>query len=598
MLAPQGCYANLLKGEGMKRKIKSSIHIKKANVYFILHSVRANASYSVVFTDEKNEYLYDKETALKLFRDGLKKRKLKYTERTGKKLPKNTATLLSAIVNLYPTHTLEDVKKIAQHLEKTLDTKVVSVAIHRDEGKLIKKDTGEEFYSGVDFILNTEDNKLYWVDENKKLKEEVNLEEFEIVKNYHAHLEFLGLDSNGVAIKRNKLNKYYLSKLQTFVAETLGMERGYNYYLNNKKAPKRLDVKEFKVSGVLKREGAKLARVKDLKELNKQIREFYKENKAERADYAELEEFVKKLKERIKNKELTIAELVKLFDMQLKKFIKKINEQEEMLINLYEREEDARKEAEELLKEKAKLKELVYSKKYTYKDTKKPVPNAEVVEFLEKELNKKDKQIKELKNKLLQSENRVQELKEENERLKEQLELLQKAIKEQKEQIAKETAELSSKNKIATNIENYFIYALSNARHKFNCKVKLQTKDGEIHNYATFEPSYEAVKQIKRVLIEKENKYTLIDDLEEDNIYVTNLSDNEEDVKKMILNGINLMLKKGYKLEDINYHTKSERNLKIFQEIKEYLLNKSTFEEEKEIKSKSVSNNFSFKFKR
>lgn len=590
MLDHKGRRINLLKGEGMKRKIKSSIHIKKANVYFILHSIRANSSYSVVFTDEKNEYLYDKETALKLFRDGLKKRKLKYTERTGKKLPKNTATLLSAIVNLYPTHTLEDVKKIAQHLEKTLDTKVVSVAIHRDEGKLIKKDTGEEFYSGVDFILNTEDNKLYWVDENKKLKEEVNLEEFEIVKNYHAHLEFLGLDSNGVAIKRNKLNKYYLSKLQTFVANTLGMERGYNYYLNNKKAPRRLDVKEFKVSGVLKREGAKLARVKDLKELNKQIRELFKENGAERADYAELEEFVKKLKERIKNKELTIAELVKLFDMQLKKFIKKINEQEEMLINLYEREKDARKEAEELLKEKAKLKELVYSKKYTYKDTKKPVPNEKVVEYLEEELSKKDKQIEELKNKLLQSENRVQELEKENERLKKQLEIVKNTIKEQS---IRETAELNSLNEIKIDKVNYFLYGLSDAKDKFGCDVEIVI-DNQEYNYSTFAPSRESVEKIKKAIINKENQYTLIDNLEEDKIYVTNLSTNEEDIKEMLLNGINLMLKKGHKLEDIEYHTNDKVKKRLFKELKEYLL-KTSFEVEKDLKNKSVSNSFKFK---
>ncbi len=394
----------------MKRKIKSSIHIKKANVYFILHSVRANASYSVVFTDEENEYLYDKETSLKFFRDELKKRELEYNKRTGKKLPKNTAILLSAIVNLQQHHTLEDVKKIADYLEKSLDTKVVSVAIHRDEGKLVNKKTKEEFYSGVDFIKNEFDNKLYWVDENKKLKEEVNLEEFEIVKNYHCHIEFLGLDSNGVAIKRNKLNKYYLSKLQTFVANTLGMERGYNYYLNNKKAPKRLDVKEFKVAGVLKREGAKLARVKDLKELNKQMREFYKEKGAERADYAELEEFVKQVKEKIKNKELTITELVKLFDMQLKKFIKKIKSLEQ---------------------EKKELKKLVYSDKYKKRLDNNEIRQAtyaEVAEHFKTKYEELEKEYNELIDDYNELVDKVDDLEEENKRLREEIELLKQQL--------------------------------------------------------------------------------------------------------------------------------------------------------------------------
>jgi len=348
----------------MKIKVKSSIHIKKANVYFILHSVRANESYSVVFTDEKNEYLYDKEISLKLFRDELKKRELKYTERTGKKLPKNTATLLSAIVNLNKEHTLEDVKKIAEYLEKTLDTKVVSVAIHRDEGKLVNKITGEEFYSGIDFIRNEFDDKLYWIDENKKLKEEVNLEEFEIVKNYHAHIEFLGLDSNGVAIKRNKLNKYYLSKLQDVVAETLKMERGYNYYLNNKKAPKRLDVAEFKKTGVTKRKAKKevLAKVKDLKAENKRIREQFKELGAIREDYAKLEQLNKELKEKIKKKELTIKEMQEEFNKQLQELENKLMQSDNRMQELKEENEELRKELNYIttpVKNEEEFKEIV-----------------------------------------------------------------------------------------------------------------------------------------------------------------------------------------------------------------------------------------------
>jgi hypothetical protein len=375
----------------MGYKVKSSIHIVKANIYFILHSIRANASYSVVFTDEENEYLYDKDTALKKFRDELKKREFEYTKRTGKKLPKNTAFLLSAIVNLHQHHKLEDLKPIVEFLEKTLDTKVVSLVIHRDEGKLVNKTTGEEFYSGADFIKG-EDGKLYWIDENKKIKEEVNLEEFEIVKNYHAHIEFIGLDSTGRSIKRNRLNKYYLSKLQDFVADTLKMQRGFSYYKTNKKAPKRLDVKEFKKIGVAKREGAKLARVKDLKEENKLLREELKKLGAQREDYAKLEALVKKLKEKIKQKDLTIAQMI----AELEKYKRK-----------------------------------VYSK-YKYKDTDEPVPYSELAEYyknrldkalqeqkeLEEKLQEKEKENKNLAEKLLQAENRMQELEEEIKKLK------------------------------------------------------------------------------------------------------------------------------------------------------------------------------------
>ena len=505
---------------------KSSIHIEKGNLGYCFHNTREKPTANSVFTDEKNEYDNDAIKAIEIYRTELKKREKAYTKRTCKKLNKNTITHLSAIVNLNETHSLDDVKKVAEYLEDTLGTKVFQIAIHRDEG-----------------YIDNETNK-------KKINE-------------HAHLEMIGLDEQGNSIRR-KLTRSYLINLQSKVAEILNMQRGINYTKERKKRPKRLDTYEYKEYAKRKTKELKpvLQENKKLKEENKELKLTKKELKKE---ISELRKKMIKFNKQLEKKEFTQEDYKYL--SALKKGLK-ANNLKEIYIKLKEFDKSV---SDRMLKFK------------------------EYKEYLEEELNKKDKQIKEFKNKLLQSENRVQELEEKNKKLKEQLELLEQTIKEQ---IVKETAELSSKNKIEINIENYFIYALSNARHKFNCKVKLQTKDEEIHNYATFEPSYNTVKQIKRVLIEKENKYTLIDDLEEDKIYVTNLSDNEEDVREMILNGINLMLKKGHKLEDINYHTKSERNLKIFQEIKEYLLNKSTFEEEREIKSKSVSNNFSFKFKR
>ena len=64
-------------------------------------------------------------------------------------------------------------------------------------------------------------------------------------KNYHAHIEFLGLDSYGNSVRR-KIDKKFLSDLQTEVAEILKMERGNNYIAERKKRPKRLDTYEYK----------------------------------------------------------------------------------------------------------------------------------------------------------------------------------------------------------------------------------------------------------------------------------------------------------------------------------------------------------------
>ena len=202
---------------------KSSIHIQKSVDGAIGHNSREHFSYSVVFVDnEKNECSNSQEKSYKIYRSELEKRAEKYTARTGQKMQKSTVTQLSSIINLEQHHTLKDLEPIKKHLEKIFDTKVYQMAVHRDEGKLISKADKTELYSGKDFFLNTKDNELYF---DKKFTQKIDLNDYEIVKNYHAHIEMLGLDSDGNAI-RQKMNKVALQQLQTFVANELKMERG------------------------------------------------------------------------------------------------------------------------------------------------------------------------------------------------------------------------------------------------------------------------------------------------------------------------------------------------------------------------------------
>ena len=203
---------------------KSSIHIQRAVEGSVGHNSREHFSYSVVFTDdgEQNECTHTVDEAYSIYREELKQRTQAYTERTGQKLQKSAVTQLSAILNLEQHHTLKDLESIKNHLEKTFGTKVYQMAIHRDEGKLISKIDGTELYSGKDFFLNTENKKFYF---DKKFTNEIDLKNYEIVKNYHAHIEMMGLDKDGNAI-RQKMNKRVLKEMQTFVAKELKMERG------------------------------------------------------------------------------------------------------------------------------------------------------------------------------------------------------------------------------------------------------------------------------------------------------------------------------------------------------------------------------------
>jgi hypothetical protein len=298
--------------------MSSSIHIQKASGGSVHHNSRENFSHSVVFTDEKNEVWNNAKDSFTIYRDELKIRSEAYSNSTGQKLQSRAVTQLSAVLNLEQHHTMKDLEPIKKYLEKEFDTKVYQMAIHRDEGKLKENSTGNYLVSGTDFFLNPKDNNLYY---DKKYTKPLNLENYTIEKNYHAHIEMMGLKSNGKAIRQD-MNKFKLSKLQDFVAESLQMERGKNYRIE--KSSKRLDTHEFKKAKkiennvirsakehikTIKKETVSLAKAKELQAEIKQLREELKENKATRADYAALEKTNKELKAEIKNKTLTVDQL-------------------------------------------------------------------------------------------------------------------------------------------------------------------------------------------------------------------------------------------------------------------------------------------------
>lgn len=248
---------------------KSSIHIENGNAGFLAHNDRSKATVNSIFKHNKNEIWNSKEDAFKMYRFELAARSDAYTKRTHQKLQKKTTTHLSAIVNLNENHNLDDVKKVASLLERELDTKVFQIALHRDEGHI--NDEGEE------------------------------------VVNFHAHIEFMGLDQEGRSI-RQKLKKKMLMDLQSETAMVLKMERGKEYVKGMHPRPKRLDTYEYKAH---KKEESKTvkAKQKDLKEDIAKLKKQLQEQGAKREQYAQLEQLNRDLKAKIKAKDLTIEQL-------------------------------------------------------------------------------------------------------------------------------------------------------------------------------------------------------------------------------------------------------------------------------------------------
>ena len=248
---------------------KSSIHIENGHSGYLAHNDRSKATANSIFKHNKNEIWNSKEDAFKMYRFELAARSDAYSKRTHQKLQKKTTTHLSAIVNLNQNHTLDDVKKVASLLERELDTKVFQIALHRDEGHI--NDKGEE------------------------------------VVNFHAHIEFMGLDQEGRSI-RQKLKKKMLMDLQSETAMVLKMERGKEYVKGMHPRPKRLDTYEYKSH---KKEESKTvkAKQKDLKEDIAKLKKQLQEQGAKREQYAELEQLNRDLKADITAKDLTIEQL-------------------------------------------------------------------------------------------------------------------------------------------------------------------------------------------------------------------------------------------------------------------------------------------------
>ncbi len=391
----------------------SSIHFASGHSGYFDHNSRESHTNNAIFSDEENYCSATKSEAFEVFKNELKSRTEAYENRTGQKLQKNTQTHISAIFNFNKDTTPEQAHKVCEYLEKVLDTKVVQLAMHRDEGHIIEDDT-EDMHDALKV-----DNAI---------------------KNYHGHIEMLGLDSQGHSI-RKKLDKPMLREIQTEVAKILGMERGretsytkeeykiitshmlpkeeyadkkeynraFGYFakelgLYKQKKSKRLDTYEYKEMAKqraeavkelqkelenaksqiqdlkndnttlkksnstmkgqntkLKNENTKLKELnkkleEDIKKLNNELRETLKELGALRPQYAQLEALNKELKEDLKNKVLNHEKVVKSYQDLEKNLREELTKKDEKINDLEVENKDL-KSALEALKYQLDLKE-------------------------------------------------------------------------------------------------------------------------------------------------------------------------------------------------------------------------------------------------
>lgn len=176
------------------------------------HNHRKIATANAVFCNTENEYFF-----LKNKDDEIKKRIETYQKNKNRKLDSKTILEREFILEVSENTTIDDLRKaILNEFEGALDTKIFSIAIHRDEGELISKKDGTSYVSGDDFYYH-EKTGIWSFENGLKYNSFEELEQdFIIKKNYHAHVIFSGLRSDGTSIKDYKNERVKNKEIEKF----------------------------------------------------------------------------------------------------------------------------------------------------------------------------------------------------------------------------------------------------------------------------------------------------------------------------------------------------------------------------------------------
>jgi hypothetical protein len=195
--------------------------------------------------------------------------------------PTLTDSYWEAVVNLNSEHTIDDVRRVAEHIRQKYKFTPTSIAIHRDEG-YVDKVTGETKY------------------------------------NYHAHLTFYTIAQGRSQMRL--MTRAKLRDLQTEVANLLGMQRGQEHskakrldhqqYREVKRAEEELETqsKQWK----FRYELAPVKTQKELNELKSKIRkEMIEQGGFSAQDYRALNQLITDYKNAFKLGEtVTVSEVV------------------------------------------------------------------------------------------------------------------------------------------------------------------------------------------------------------------------------------------------------------------------------------------------
>jgi len=276
---------------------KSSINLKKATTFALLHNTRESLVKYTISDAKRNEYDLDAKQANEYYNGLFKDASSNYSKRTNQQIQvAEDKYIWEAVVNLEEFHQLKDLQDLAQTLEDIYGWRAIQLALHRDEGHVDKK-TGEKIY------------------------------------NNHGHMVLMMLNKEGIyCFKKRDFGIKSMQQLQTIVANVLGMKRGTS---KRKTKRVRLEHNEYRAVEQMKEEmtikmdflsmqifNLRTNKKKTANTLRKKSKSEKVDEKSVLLDKRQSKNEVIKLHSLIRNNNLFMETLLKMFN---KSFIKQDN---------------------------------------------------------------------------------------------------------------------------------------------------------------------------------------------------------------------------------------------------------------------------------
>lgn len=239
----------------------SSFNMKPSTDFQVFHNANIRPSYVIGGELECNRKGYE---AKELKEAIVNEAKQTYKQRT-KRAFQSTAYEWSAVVNIKPDTTMQDLERLSKHFNDKYGFQCYQIAIHRDEGH---------------------------IDENGERQ-----------INHHAHLEFITLDKQTGRNRQRELKPQTLRQIQSEVAEILGMQRGIDKRISK---AERIEPRKYAKLKEAEKKGIKATQ----RETEKEAIEAFKavsESEEKLLNQKEKAEYLEQLRKQYKGKGLSAA---------------------------------------------------------------------------------------------------------------------------------------------------------------------------------------------------------------------------------------------------------------------------------------------------